>query len=164
MRFSTLTTATLASVSLASARIIGFSAPSTLAPNSTFTFNLTTENYIQRVADVAVSWGYTLPTETNPTGYKYSLGSFAESAYLGPDRSNIITGVVVNATVPVGLNSSSYFGKDVVLSVAVTSLYGASGGPVTQGWNVTVRIGAEDGGEWVDSGREGGWIENGSCQ
>lgn len=71
---------------------------------------------------------------------------------------------MVNGTVPVGLNSTTYYGKDVVLSVAVTSLYGASGGPVTQGWNVTVRIGAENGYDYVDSGREGGWIENGSCR
>jgi len=71
MRFSTTAAAALTSLSVASARITGFSAPSTLAPNTTFTFNLTTENYIQSVADVAVSWGFQLPTEANPTGYVF---------------------------------------------------------------------------------------------
>lgn len=63
--------ATLLSATLTSARIIGLSSPSTLAPNTPFTFNLTTENYIQSVSDVAVAWGFQIPTETNPTGYSY---------------------------------------------------------------------------------------------
>jgi hypothetical protein len=159
MRFSTLSTL-LASSSLSSAIITGFTAPSTLAPGSSFTFNLTTANAQQRVADVAVAWGFTLRTDANPTGFPYFLGSFADSAYLGPSRSNVLNGVVVNGTVPEELNSPAWIGKDVVFSVAVFSLTGVSGGLVTQGFNATVKIQGVD--SVVSGGR--GWIENGECQ
>lgn len=151
---------TLTSVSLASARIIGIAAPSTLAPNSTFVLTLLTENYIQSVADIAVAWGFTLPTIANPTGYPYSLGSFSDSAYLGPSKSNTLTNFTVEGVVPYGLEDEAWYGKDVVLSTGVYSLYGASGGPTVTGFNITVKIRGETSGELVKS--EGfGWIENG---
>jgi hypothetical protein len=160
MRFSTLA-ASLLPATLASARIIGLSAPSTLTPNSTFTFTLLTENYIQSVADVAVAWGFQRVTPANPTGYPYTLGSFTNSSYIGPKQSNTLTNVTVDAVVPAALGDDSWKG-DVVFSVAVMSLYGASGGPSTAGWNVTVKVGEEEGSEVVSS-VERGWIENGSC-
>jgi hypothetical protein len=157
MRFSTLAAPLLTST-LASARIIGLSAPSSLTPNGTFTFTLLTENYIQSVADVAVAWGFQRVTPANPTGYPYTLGSFTNSSYLGPTKSNTLTNVTVDAIVPAALGDESWKG-DVVFSVAVMSLYGASGGPSTAGWNVTVKVGdGEDGG--VVSSTERGWIEN----
>ncbi|OAL04595.1 hypothetical protein IQ06DRAFT_290651 [Phaeosphaeriaceae sp. SRC1lsM3a] len=157
MRTSTLLTA-LTSSSLASARIIGLAAPATLTPNASFTLTLLTENYIQSVADVAVAWGFQTPTENNPTGFPYTLGSFANSAYLGPEKSNTLQNVTIDATAPATLEK----GKDVVLGVAVMSLYGASGGPITQAWNVTVHVGEEASGDLVAS-REVGWRENGDC-
>ena len=156
MRLSTLAT-TLSTSSLASARIIGLAAPATLTPNAPFTLTLLTENYIQSVSDIAVAWGFQFPTANNPTGFPYTLGSFANSSYLGPQKSNTLSNVTVDAVAPGTLEK----GKDVVLGVAVMSLYGASGGPVTTGWNVTVHVGEE--GEGVVASREQGWTENGSC-
>jgi hypothetical protein len=160
MRTSILATTFLST--LASARITGLSAPSTLAPNSTFSFTLLTTNYVQSVSDVAVAWGFQLPTASNPTGFPYTLGSFANSSYLGPEKSNVLTNVSVEATVPEELEGEAYMGKDVVFSVAVMSLYGASAGPVTQSWNVTVKIGEEEGCEVVESQGEG-WKQSASC-
>jgi hypothetical protein len=76
MRISTLTPF-LTTLSLTSARLIGISAPSTLAPNSTFTLTLLSEGYIQTVADIAVAWGFNLLP-----GYPGSLGGYADSAYV----------------------------------------------------------------------------------
>ncbi|KAF2032792.1 hypothetical protein EK21DRAFT_15304, partial [Setomelanomma holmii] len=141
----------LATISIATARIVGISSPPVLTPGTPFTFNLTTENYIQSVADVAVAWGFQLPTANNPTGYPYTVGSFTNSSYLGPSKSNVLEDVSVESYVPEGLSSDAYNEKDVVFSVAVMSLYGASGVPSTTGWNVTVKIGESTGGDWVDS-------------
>lgn len=144
MRFSSLV-AGLTTLSAASARIIGIEAPSTLAPNSNFTLTLFTENYIQAVADISVAWGYSLAP-----GYPGSLGSFAQSAYLGPSKSNTFENITVQATVPADLASASYNGS-LLLSAGVTSLYGASAGPVVMGFNVTVKIGEETSEETVTS-------------
>jgi hypothetical protein len=154
MRFSPTA---LALLPLASARIIGLSAPSTLTPNTTFPLTLLTETYIQSVSDIAVAWGFQTPTTNNPTGYPLTLGRFTNSSYLGPDKSNTLENVTIEASVPAGLE----VGSDVVLGIAVMSLYGASGGPITQGWNVTVHVG--EGGEGDVESREVGWRENGDC-
>jgi hypothetical protein len=159
MRASTLTS-TLLTASLASARIIGLSTPASLVPNQPFTITLLTENYIQSVSDVAVAWGYQLPTSANPTGYPYTLGAFTGSSYLGPDKSNTLSNVTVDATAPEALGGDSWRG-DVVFSVAVMSLYGASGTPSTTSWNVTVKVG-ETGVEGEVSSTETGWVENAS--
>ncbi|KAI4636304.1 hypothetical protein J4E83_001258 [Alternaria metachromatica] len=154
MRFSTLTTA-LTSLSLASGRLIGIAAPSTLAPNSTFTLTLLSEGYIQSVADVAVAWGFSLAP-----GYPGTLGSFAQSAYLGPEKSNQgQENVTITATVPAGLAMDAYQGKDILLNAGIYSLYGASGGATVTGFNVTVRVGESTGGEVVESEGQG-WIQN----
>jgi hypothetical protein len=136
MRFSTVATA-MAATSLASARIVGIAAPPTLAPNSTFTLTLVTENYIQTVADVAVAWGFQFPTAAYPNGFPNTLGSFAGSAYLGPSKSNTLGNVTVQAVAPVG---EAWEGKTAVLSVGLFSLYGASGSTVVGAFNVTVDI------------------------
>lgn len=150
MRFSTVAS-TLTTFSLASARIVGVSTPSTLTPNSTFTITLLSENYSQSVSEVAVAWGFQVPTNANPSGYPYTLGRFTNSSYLGPEKSNTAGNVSIEATVP----GSLQIGQDVVFSVAVMSLYGASGGPITQGWNVTVHVGETD----AVSSKEVGWKE-----
>jgi hypothetical protein len=146
----------------ASARIVGLSAPSSLQPNTTFSFDLITENYIQSVSDVAVAWGFQLPTASNPTGFPYTLGSFSNSSYLGANNSNVLGNVSVEAIVPDGLEDAAFMDKDVVFSVAVMSLYGASAGPVTQSWNVTVHIGCETSKENVTS-KGDGWKQSASC-
>jgi hypothetical protein len=152
MRLSTLIS-TISLTSLTSARIIGLAAPSTLTPNSTFTLTLLTENYIQSVSDIAVVWGYQTPTPTNPQGYPYTLGRFANSSYLGPESSNTLENVTIQAVVPEGLEEG-----EQVLGVAVMSLYGASSGPVTFGWNVTVKVrGGQDDEDLLSSTVEGEW-------
>jgi hypothetical protein len=170
MRFSPLTTA-LITASLASARLIGISAPSTLAPNSTFELTLLSEGYIQTVADIAVAWGFDLLP-----GYPGSLGGYGDSAYafppsslplannmysyLGPSKSNQgQQNVTISATVPTALAGGYYFGKQVLLNAAVFSLYGASSGPTVTGFNVTVTIGNATG-DGVVSSEGQAWIEN----
>lgn len=155
MRFSTLA-ATLATTSLTAARIVGIAAPSTLCPNSTFPLTLLTENYIQAVADIAVAYGFQLPTNTNPTGYPYTLGQSTGSVYLGPSKSNTLKNVTVEAFVSDALAGDYFMGKNVVLSAGVYSLYGASGGATVTGFNVTVKIGCD-----VVRSQGQGWIENG---
>jgi hypothetical protein len=76
MRFSTLTTL-LTTTSLASAVITGITAPWTLAPNTTFSLTLISENYIQTVADVAVAWGFDLAP-----AHPGALGPYFDSAYV----------------------------------------------------------------------------------
>lgn len=144
MRFTTFA-AGLTTLSAASARIIGIEAPSTLAPNSTFNLTLLTENYIQTVADISVAWGYQLAP-----GFPLSLGSFVQSAYLGPNKSNTLENITVQATVPEGLAADVYNGS-LVLTAGVTSLYGASAGPVVAGFNVSVKVGEETSEETVRS-------------
>ena len=139
MRLSTLTT-TLATASLATARIIGIQIPSTLSPNASFPLTLLTEGYIQSVADVAVAWGFSAAP-----GYPYSLGPFTESAYLGPDKSNTRENITLNANAPAQLQN--WMGQDVVLSASLMSLYGASGGPTVTNFNATFKV-VE--GTWTD--------------
>ncbi|KAL6704689.1 hypothetical protein ACN47E_007971 [Coniothyrium glycines] len=160
MRFSTLA-ATLTSVSLASARIIGIAAPSTLAPNTTFPLTLLTENYIQTVADIAVAYGFQLPTDTYPTGFPFTLGSFTASSYLGANKSNTLTNVTVQAVASDLLEGDNWYGKDVVLTAGVYSLYGASGSTTLTGFNVTVTIGDETSEDVVTSQGQG-WITSGN--
>lgn len=158
MRFTSLSTLAL-SASLASARIVGISVPSTLAPNTTVPFTLITEGYIQSVADIAFAFGFQLPTAKYPTGYPGTLGSFLTSAYLGPQNSNKSNNVTIQVTVPDQLESAAWYGKQVVLTAGVYSVYGASGGPEIDGWNVTVTIGETTGGDNVASTARG-WSMN----
>ena len=152
MRVSTITS-TLASAALASARITGIQAPSTIAPDSKFTLTILTENYIQSVADISVAWGYSLAP-----GYPGTLGSFISSEYLGPDKSNTLENITIEATAPSGLSGEAYAGKDLLLSAAVYSLYGASSAPIVEAFNVTVKVGETTEGSVASKGS--GWRMN----
>ena len=94
-----------------------------------------------------MAWGYSLAP-----GYPGTLGSFISSEYLGPDKSNTLENVTISATVPEGLSGEAYAGKDLLLSAAVYSLYGASSGPVVQAFNVTVKVGAKSEGSVQSEG------------
>ncbi|KAF1831397.1 hypothetical protein BDW02DRAFT_649940 [Decorospora gaudefroyi] len=159
MRLSTLRTLllTTAATTLSQARITGISAPATLAPNETFTLTLISTSYIQSVADVAVAWGFDVAP-----GYPGILGSFTDSAYLGPCLSNQAENISISATVPAGLSTEFYRGKDLLLNAGVYSLYGASGEPVTSGFNVTVRIANETSCEDAASSQRA-WVQNSEC-
>lgn len=108
MRTSTFLSG-LATASFASARLVGLAAPSTLAPSQPFTLTLITENYIQAVADVSVAWGY-----APAPGFPQSLGSFTNSSYLGPSKSNQLKNVTIETTAPAELEQ--WAGKEVVLA------------------------------------------------
>lgn len=135
---------TLATASLAAARLTGLAAPSTLAPSQPFTLTLLTENYIQSVADISIAWGYSLAP-----GYPLTVGSFPSSSYLGPDKSNQLENVTIDATAPKELEQ--WAGKEVVLAGSLFSLYGASGTPSVTNFNVTVTVGNETSEELVRS-------------
>lgn len=81
MNFLTLlTTLTSLLASTATARITGFSAPSTIIPGAPIQIHLRAENYIQSVQDVAVAFGIT-PTEQH---HPRSLGTYMGEKFLGP--------------------------------------------------------------------------------
>lgn len=81
MQLSTFALASL--LSLASARIVGFSVPKTIRPGEGFSAVIHTENYIQTVQDIAIAFGV-----TPGVGYPGSLGTTLESFYLGPSMSS----------------------------------------------------------------------------
>jgi hypothetical protein len=141
MRTSTLLT-TLSTLALSTARLTGISAPSTISTTTPYTLTLLTENYIQTVADVAVTWGY-----SPKPGYAGTIGSSTGSSYLGPSKSNQLNNVEVEVPAPTGLT----VGQEYVLGVALFSVYGASGVPTTTLMNVTVTVGEETGTEMVKS-------------
>jgi hypothetical protein len=136
MRVSTLTTS-LTAASLASAVITGITAPSTLAPNNTFSLTLISENYIQSVAYIAVAWGFDLAP-----AHPGALGPYSDSAYVSPSLSML---VLKNKTRRV------LFGKQALLQVAVYSLWGSYHGPQVAIWDVEVMIGDETSGDVVSS-------------
>ena len=148
MRFTTLA-ATLATASLASARLVGIAAPSTLTPDTRFNLTLISENFSQAVAEVAVSWGFS----TSP-GFPGNLGYNVQSVFLGPGSSNTLDNITILAEVPKleDLVPGSPEGADeLLLNVAIFSLNGALGFPFVSGFNVTVNIGNETDGSEVSS-------------
>jgi len=81
MRLSpTLLTLAASLLTPTTARITGFSAPSTIVPGASIQIHLLTSNYIQRVQNVAVAFGIT-PVENY---YPGSLGTFVGEKGLGP--------------------------------------------------------------------------------
>jgi hypothetical protein len=82
MRFLTLLASTTSLISLTTARITGFSAPSTIVPGAPIQIHLRAENYIQRVQDVAVAFGITPADLHHPR----SLGTFMGEQFLGPGK------------------------------------------------------------------------------
>ena len=99
MKYSTLLASALASGSPALARIYGIAVPETVcihiysphsssqtlmdvqvAPGSEFSVIIETQNYIQSVQDVAISFGYAPQASPDNEG----LGVFLNSRFLGP--------------------------------------------------------------------------------
>jgi hypothetical protein len=82
------------------ARITGLSAPSTIIPGHTITIRLETSGHIQSVTDIVVTFGWSAPP-----GHNCYVGRSANnSAYLGPEKSNLVppddTSVDVAIVVP----------------------------------------------------------------
>ena len=143
MRTSTLLS-TLATATLASARIVGLAAPRTLAPSQPFTLTLISENYIQSVADISIAWGY-----SPAPGFPQTLGAYTNSSYLGPSKSNQRNNITLETVAPAELDI--FADKNVTLAASLFSLYGASGSPAVLSFNVTVNVGDETSEELVVS-------------
>lgn len=131
MRFTTSSAALLTTlVSSSSAIITGVTAPSTVYAYNPFTVTLTTANYIQSVYDVAVGFGV-----APGKGFPGSLGNVMSSAFLGPSKSNILTPITFDVTLPAGTQNGEY-----VLTASVFSLFGAAYSPSTTEFNTTITI------------------------
>ena len=117
-------------ISTSSAIITGVTAPSTVYAYNPFTVTLTTANYIQSVYDVAVAFGVA-PGAGSPD----SLGNIMSSAFLGPSKSNILTPITFDVTLPAGTGN----GENVV-TVAVYSLFGAGYAPTMTEFNTTIIV------------------------
>jgi hypothetical protein len=80
MRFTPLIALTTL-LTTAQARINGIAVPSTIKPGEEFEAIILSSNYIQRVYDVAIAFGYS-PGD----GYPDTLGTVLDSFYLGPGK------------------------------------------------------------------------------
>lgn len=129
MRTTLLSVSTLASTALA--RISGIAVPSTITPGSSFRSVIITENYIQSVSDVAISFGL-----SPGTGHPQSLGTLLDSKFLGPDNSNIMSNISHILTIPADAATGG-----AVLSAALFSLYGVASSPIVSYFNVSVTVG-----------------------
>ncbi|KUJ22884.1 uncharacterized protein LY89DRAFT_540464, partial [Mollisia scopiformis] len=126
------TVAVLAStlISSTSAIITGVEAPSTVYAYNPFTVTLTTADYIQSVYDVAVAFGV-----APGAGYPESLGNVMSTAYLGPSKSNILTPITFDVTLPSGTQNGPY-----TLSAEVFSLFGAAYSGSVSSFNTTITV------------------------
>jgi hypothetical protein len=132
MRFTSSSAALVLStlISSSSAIITGVTAPSTVYAYNPFTVTLTTADYIQSVYDVAVAFGV-----APGAGYPDSLGNVLSTAFLGPSKSNILTPITFDVTLPAGTGNGEY-----VLTAAVYSLLGAAYEPTVAEYNTTITI------------------------
>lgn len=132
MRFSCSSTALFLStlISSSSAIITGVTAPSTVYAYNPFTVTLTTANYIQSVYDVAVAFGV-----APGAGFPNSLGNVMSSAFLGPSKSNILTPIAFDVTLPAGTGNGEH-----TLTAAVYSLFGAGYAPTVTEFNTTIIV------------------------
>lgn len=83
MRFS-LAAAAAALAATAQARISGISVPETIKPGDTVDLKIISENYIQRVDDVAIAYGW-----ATANAYPGTLTNLLDSFYLGPGASRM---------------------------------------------------------------------------
>ncbi|KAM0253371.1 hypothetical protein ACHAQJ_007265 [Trichoderma viride] len=117
----------------ANAIIAGIAAPETVAAGKPFNLILRTADYIQSVYDVSFAAGF-----AHGEGYPDSLGYVLGSYYLGPSESNILTNITRSVTVPAGTPNG-----EGLITVSVTSLWGAAYMPSLTNYNVSVTIGDE---------------------
>ena len=149
MRLTTLTTA-LATATLATARLSGFAAPATIAPESRFNLTLIAIPRVESTAEVAVSYGYS----TNP-GFPGTLGYNEQSMVLGPGSSNQPTNHTILAKAPKRANlipdrpEGPAEGEAMYLNLAIFSLVGVDAYPFIASYNVSVEFGAENSEELV---------------
>ncbi|BDD63679.1 hypothetical protein MPDQ_000597 [Monascus purpureus] len=126
---------------LASARIEGFAVPKTIKPGESFDAVLMGYNYIQTVAEIAAAFGVQ-PGQ----GYPGAIGTSLGSVYLGPANSNKIG----NLSFPVTIPADTAKGQASV-SAALFQIYGASGSPSVEIFNLTVTLGDVTSTEYVST-------------
>ncbi|KJZ70922.1 hypothetical protein HIM_09673 [Hirsutella minnesotensis 3608] len=141
MRFSLSLAAAASMLGLAQARIVGISVPDTIRPGDGFNAIVISENYIQRVYDVAIVFGY-----VPGNGYPQSLGYDVESFYIGPGQSNQLKSFKKWITIP----DSVPKGKGVV-AASLMSLYGVLHSPTLSNYQVNVTFGEETSTHYISS-------------
>jgi hypothetical protein len=141
---------------LIEARITGLSAPSAIIPGHTITIRLETSGYIQPVTEIAVAFGWSAP----PGHYCYIGLSGNNSAYLGPEKSNLVppdnTSVDVAIVVPELVRDIAGKEGKVLLGASVFSLYGRNGETKVAMMNLTLDVGERMGVEYLET-REWYW-------
>ncbi|EOA86520.1 hypothetical protein ACJQWK_08799 [Exserohilum turcicum] len=149
MRFLSTLVTTLASASVASAAIAGFTVPKVIVAGEPFTLTLVSQNISNQAnLDVAVAWGF-----SNGTGFLGTLGRHYNSTGLGWPLSNRGgNNIDLNVTAPEQLDGFEYTpGANLTLTIGVYSIYGVSGGYNLVTWNNTVTVGDEVSSETVTS-------------
>ncbi|EME40675.1 hypothetical protein DOTSEDRAFT_27299 [Dothistroma septosporum NZE10] len=134
------TAASLASV--ATARIVGFSVPSTVKPDSIVKLQITAEDYIQTTQDVTLSFGIS----TSKAAVLGSLGEYLDTKFLGPDFSNEVGNITHYVRIPATAAKGDY-----VIQGAHFELTGASISPATSVYYATTTVGDNTSADYVDS-------------
>ncbi|KAF4950499.1 hypothetical protein FGADI_8145 [Fusarium gaditjirri] len=140
MRFS-IAAASTALLALAEARITGIKVPKEIAVGEPFEAIIVRENYIQRVFDSSIVFGYAPESQ-----YPGTIGQVADSFALGKAESNKIEPLKKKLTIPEGATK----GKGLV-TAALLSIYGAEGSPTISEYNVTVTFGDKTSEEYASS-------------
>lgn len=126
----------------AQARITGFYAPKTIAPNSEIKLLVEGEDYIQSIQDVAIAFGLQHGTSPTPD----SLGTLLGSQYLGPNQSNVVGNITAIVQIPAHTQRG-----ETTLTASLFSLLGALYEPDTEDFQVTVNVGKFTSSEYVFS-------------
>ncbi|CAG7565361.1 unnamed protein product [Fusarium equiseti] len=158
MHFSAVLT-TLASASIASARIIGMSAPANIKPGAPFDIILKTGKSSEPTQEISVSWGYTSAVNGNEN---YELGNYVTTQYLGPSKSNTKGDIVIKATAPKEL--AKWKDPETVLTVAVHQAVGKTATSVVNGYIVGFNIAKQTSARQVISKDGIGWKQDDTCK
>lgn len=141
MRFFSAIAATLASASVVSAGISGFTMPTHIVAGETFTLSLNQENVTGFGLDVAVAWGY-----SQAPGFPGTLGRFYNSTGLGYDMSNKGYGSVDIEVLAPPKDQVDFVFKDddtILFALGVYTIYGASGSYKLTVYNTTINFADE---------------------
>ncbi|KYK61831.1 hypothetical protein DCS_02975 [Drechmeria coniospora] len=122
-------------------RITGIAIPSTIRPGDAFNVTVYSENFIQSVFDVALTFGYAAGN-----GYPGSLGTVITSVCLGKDQSNQPRDFTKLITMP----TDAPRGRAVV-KASLTSLIGVVSSPQQIMFNVSVTLGDRTSKTYVSS-------------
>jgi hypothetical protein len=157
MHFSTIV-ATLASVSLASARITGFNSPREIKPGDKFDITLITDNATEPVEELSVSWGY---AEAGVEDKNYKLGKWISTELLGPAKSNTKDNLTIEAVAPMELANNR---RENILTVTVHEAEGKTGKSVVKGFRVGFITADRTTESQLISGGGSDWKQDATCR